>query len=64
VKTGCVVYTKYALATLSWTEMRASLRVCAHHSNKDHKPYHLTSFPISLGSGQGWELDNTFRLLS
>jgi hypothetical protein len=32
VRDGCVVHTKYALATLSWTEMRASLRVCAQHS--------------------------------
>ena len=37
LKAGCVsnelmFHTKYALATLSWTEMRASLRVCAQHS--------------------------------
>jgi hypothetical protein len=32
VKTGCVVHTKYAMATLSWTEMRVSLRVCAQQS--------------------------------
>jgi hypothetical protein len=25
-------HTKYALATLSWTGMQASLRVCAQHS--------------------------------